>query len=231
MGPLRILISADRVPYITGQADNVHLEHDILSIKRSMESAFEEYMYVTRDWDKKWATFKTAMESRDHSKIMAAGYEVNEMGQLAEAKKVSFILSCAALVEAIVNLLFTLKLSKHQFEAIDRCEALDKWVELVPFVISGFEIHRDGQIYQSLKELISDRNRITHMKPRAKEIEGGAVLHDGQLPKYSKGKLPDVIAKMKEWRELPRNLIEQVKKADDNLGSQLELFCWYMEFT
>jgi hypothetical protein len=208
----------------------MYLEHDILSIKRSMEFAFEEYLHVTKDWDRKWATLKAAMESRNHAATMAAGGEVDEMRQLAEAKKVSFILSCAAFVEAIVNLLFTLKLSKHQFEAIDRCEVVDKWTEIVPFVVSGFEIKRDGQIYQSLKELVSDRNRITHMKPRAKENEEGAVLHYGQLPKYSKGKLPEVIEKMKEWRELPKNLIEQVKKADQNLGSHLELFCWYMEF-
>jgi hypothetical protein len=162
-----------------------------------------------------------------HTELMAHGEVLWNSINHAEAGKTGCILATAAWVEALANLVFTLRLKKDEFEAIDRLNIIDKWTVMMPFVVPAFSLPKEGQLFQALRELIYDRNALTHAKPMA--TEGDTIVHKGQSPKYSIGKHDAVIRKLREWVALPKALVQELRKADQDLAKSLWLFSGYMQ--
>ena len=207
----------------------MQLEHDILSLKASVDFAFRSFQIAVVQANECWGTFQQESALGYHRISKETYHAVTKAAMTVEAAKIAFVLSCAALVEAIANLALSMKMAKPQFDAIDSCSVQDKWVEILPLVIVDFKIDRDGQVFQSIRELSYDRNAITHMKPKIVSSESGELLHKGQFAKHSKGGYEDVEKKLTEWRDLPPRLIALVSAADLTLGQQLDVFCGYWQ--
>lgn len=206
-------------------------ECSIYTVKQAMDTSFAEYVDITRDWDQKWEALKAAHVSGNHFARDATGAAVRQMCSMADIKKITFTISCAAFIEVMVNQLIAMKLdesnSVDQFEKFDQESIWKKWRTHVPRLVPGFTIEGVGRIEQSLKELLSDRNAIVHMRPRIVDSETNAIAYDGNLPKYLQGKPASIIETMTFWKNLPRELVDQVIIANESTGKMFEMFCWY----
>jgi hypothetical protein len=169
------------------------LKHHLHTLKVSSELHFEQYLRWDEKVRREWQMHEELYSRQAHAELMANGEVLRNSINHAEAAKAGCILATAAWVEALANLVFTLRLKKDEFEAIDRLNIIDKWTVMMPFVVPAFSLPKEGQLFQALRELIYDRNALTHAKPMA--TEGDTVVHKGQSPKYSIGKHDAVIRK------------------------------------
>lgn len=91
---------------------------------------------------------------------------------------VSVLFMSHALCEALINQILILRFHDENiselYEVWERAKFMDKWLLAPKSFLPNYKFDKSGQIYQSLKELIEQRNFYTHYKPMI-EIEGKVI--------------------------------------------------------
>jgi hypothetical protein len=124
--------------------------------------------------------------------------EIN--GHIERAAMVVVVFSALAL-EAFINHYGITKFSGGFYtEHLDKLSTPSKWL-IVPRLLLGKELTRNGQAYQLLREVFRRRHKLVHYKTRAKRI------HDLQ--------------EQEDWvtEDHARNAIQAVRKAVEGLHS------------
>ena len=203
----------------------MELSHHLHSLKAASEVQFAEYTRCAERFQSEWAALEQgAVQAGQLGAILRGHWDVvRRHTEELDACRVGCILGTAALVEGIGNLALTLRLAPPEFEAVEQLKFVEKWTVMMPLVVRGFAIQRDGQTFQALRELHSDRNALTHAKPKTSDG------HQGKAPKYSVGQIKVVREKLRAWVGLPRLLIDGFRGVDDDLWNTLLLSCGYME--
>jgi hypothetical protein len=137
---------------------------------------------------------------RKHGKFVEAFEELEE-------RKVSIILLCASLVEALANAYLSLKLETEQFNLLEMQNPVEKWVTAPTFFLPNYSLPKGGDLYQGLKTLFARRNGITHMKPEVRK--NGKLVHKGNHPRaeYEHDQI-------RLWYSLPSSLLQHLSKFD-----------------
>lgn len=82
---------------------------------------------------------------------------------------VSVIFSSLAL-EAFINNYAIERFSRNYFDNhLDKLSPVSKWI-LIPKLVTGNEINKDGQPYERLKNLFKHRDKLVHYKTRKKKV-------------------------------------------------------------
>ena len=63
---------------------------------------------------------------------------------------------------------------RYSNEHLDKLDFLSKWL-VIPKLVTGKEISKSGQAYESLKRLHKDRNSLVHLKSKALNFEHDAI--------------------------------------------------------
>ncbi|MGJ7914803.1 hypothetical protein ACI48D_04890 [Massilia sp. LXY-6] len=91
---------------------------------------------------------------------------------------VSVLFMSHALCEALINQILILRFHDENiselYEVWERAKFEDKWLLAPKSFLPSYNFDKSGQIYQTLKELVAQRNFYTHYKPMI-EIEGKVI--------------------------------------------------------
>jgi hypothetical protein len=97
---------------------------------------------------------------------------------------VSVVFMSHALCEALINQILILRFHDESiseiYEVWERAKFMDKWLLAPKSFLPSYNFDKSGQIYQSLKTLVEQRNTYTHYKPMI-EVEGKVIY--GKEPK------------------------------------------------
>lgn len=138
----------------------------------------------------------------------AATPELTVLHYTLEQKRATTLLMAAACVEAIANLYLILKTSPGQFAVLERATFLEKWSVVPSFVIPGYNLPKDCELYQDVRRLQARRNALTHLKEEV--TDGRAVVHAGSMPEHA----GDEHCFVKRCRSLPDRFVSHLASFD-----------------
>ena len=94
--------------------------------------------------------------------------------------KYSLVILASAYIEAIANFYLSQKLSKEQFEEIERKNILEKWVDGIKKANEKYQLPKGRKLYNRLKTLKTTRNDLVHHKPKYRN-EGKEIHKSSKL--------------------------------------------------
>ncbi|MDA2930000.1 hypothetical protein MYX84_08660 [Acidobacteria bacterium AH-259-O06] len=134
--------------------------------------------------------------------------ELTLLHYLLEQKRATALLLAASCVEAVANLYLGLRASPGQFAILERATFLEKWTVGPTLFLEDYDLPKGGELYQDLKRVHVARNALVHLKEEVSE--GGAVLHQGSLPKSA----GDEHVFLSRCRSLPERLVSHLATFD-----------------
>lgn len=134
--------------------------------------------------------------------------ELTVLHYTLEHKQATTLLLAAACVEAIANLYLSLKTSSDQFAVLERATFLEKWSVVPSFVIPGYTLPKNCELYQDVRRLQTRRNALMHLKEKV--MDDGVVVHAGSMPEHA----GDEHCFVKRCRSLPDRLVSHLASFD-----------------
>jgi hypothetical protein len=143
-------------------------------------------------------------------------------GLRVDSSRLIISLLVCSYLEAMANYYLSLKTDVDQFALLERASLLEKWIIIPRFFNPEYRLPKNGQLYQDLKLLISERNVIVHSKPLIK-IDG-VIVHKGNTTKN----LADGHKITLRSASLPERLLKFLWKYDKSTEVNLLVFsCGY----
>jgi hypothetical protein len=137
--------------------------------------------------------------------------------RLESSRLIITLLTCCD-IEGMANFYIATKTDEKKFAILENASLLDKWVTIPRFFCPEYELPKDGQLYQDLKLLITERNSIVHPKPVI-NIDDNKV-HKGNMPKRK----TDEHEFTHRNAKLPLRLMQNLWKYDQSQEVRLLLF-------
>ena len=108
---------------------------------------------------------------------------------------------------------------KYSKDHLDKLDFISKWL-VIPKIVTGKEISKSGQAYESLKRLHKDRNSLVHLKSREMNFDSEAMVS------YLKAREQDIQETTKNCRKALKHVIQELLVIDPDhpkvmLASQL----------
>jgi hypothetical protein len=159
---------------------------------------------------------KKLIVERDSRKVKDdrdVDFHAAKNAEIQRTAMVSVIFSALAL-EAFINNYGIERFSGSYFDNyLDKLSAVSKWI-VIPRLVTGKEIDRDGQAFEWLKGLFMQRDKLVHYKTRKKKISELREDKDWVTEEHSEHALQTVRAVVEALSEIDPNVeIEWLKSA------------------
>lgn len=96
---------------------------------------------------------------------------------------------------------------KYSKDYLDKLDFISKWI-IIPKLITGKEISKSGQAYESLKRLYKDRNYLVHLKSREMNFDNEEVVS------YMKAREKGIQESVKNCRKALKHVIQELLAID-----------------
>jgi len=177
------------------------------------ESNLDTFEEIDPKVKKLWADISSLLSSCDDPKNPPAKYYSLhiELDPLEEARDQSCIIAVVFTAMYFEAFIYDYAASclgdKYSKDHLDKLDFISKWL-VIPKLITGKEISKSGQAYESLRRLHKDRNSLVHLKSREMNFDNEEVAS------YMKAREQDIQESMKNCRKALRHVIQELLAID-----------------